>query len=65
MNFGEVWTERLSVLRLGNNINVIARINGMDAIRLKLEPCEHCLIRPVEIMLTPLPCYDLGACLTH
>jgi hypothetical protein len=40
MEFSEAWTGRLSVLRLGNNINVIGRIKSVNAMRVKLEDCE-------------------------
>jgi hypothetical protein len=40
MEFGASWTGRLSILRQGNNINVIGRITSVDALRVKLEDCE-------------------------
>jgi tRNA_anti-like len=40
MSFGAAWTERLSVLRLGNNINVIGRITAVDGLMVKLRECE-------------------------
>jgi hypothetical protein len=38
--FSKVWTERLSVLRLGNNINVIGRIGSVNGLRVRLDDCE-------------------------
>lgn len=40
MEFGAAWTERLSVLRLGNNINIIGRVISVTALRVKLQDCE-------------------------
>jgi hypothetical protein len=40
MLFGKAWTEALSVLRLGNNIKVIGRINSVDLLRIRLDDCE-------------------------
>jgi hypothetical protein len=40
MHFGGAWTERLSVLRLGNKINVIGRIDLVQELRIFLDDCE-------------------------